>query len=280
MDDKRKYKILYVEQAGTERAGYGDGGDNMGDVGSNRIRAAFSLNNGKRVYFDAESWRPTQEQAQEWNAKCSQGDKLTAGALYIGALSLHYISDNVEENGVKIKPPRNAIAWTREDIRRFINSLGANFSAIVYIPKFPFYAAHAVGIEAARHGNVKCYNYGDEFDTSELRAEIRAFCAQFDSPNKPKQRDVRDDIAYFDTRAYAALSRAARLKYDMMEALDTARLRVERVAAGKSHIDADPSPELAKLIAGAFDIDPTGAGWWDWLTRRTAEGGEYDKKNT
>lgn len=87
-----------------------------------------------------------------------------------------------------------------------------------------------------------------------------------------KTRNKRDDITYFDARARLALIRAAHYKKEMIEALSAARGRVERVAGGKRP-DFEPDAEAVGIISQAFNLDPTGAGWWDWLEKMTAKGG-------
>lgn len=93
---------------------------------------------------------------------------------------------------------------------------------------------------------------------------------------------MREDMMlYFDRHCRGALRIGAETANyeELRRALHFARKRAEDIAAGRIAADYEPDTDAVRAICAGFGLDPTGAGWWAWLTRRTAEGGNNDKTN-
>lgn len=171
-------KVLYFEGAGMPET------DRSGEIGNCRIRTAFTLKNGKKVYFEAMAWKPSDEMIKAYNnAESLQrgkngerylSQKLKPGKIYISVDSLHYITDKTDENGINISDCNESRIifnndlsreWTKSDLLAFVNSLGADFDEVECLPDLAGYRVFADGIkQPQRNGNIKNYNYGDKFD--------------------------------------------------------------------------------------------------------------------
>lgn len=175
-------KVLYFEGAGWEKSEKG------GEIGNCRIRTAFTLKNGKKVYFEAIAWQPDKKMVKAYNEAynkpetLSQGKhgkrflskKLEAGKTYLGVDYLHYITDETDENGINVSDcNENRIKfdddvskeWTKAELLAFVNGLGADFDEVECLPNLAGYRVFADGVpQPQRNGNIKNYNYGDEFD--------------------------------------------------------------------------------------------------------------------
>ena len=157
---------LYFESAGTFRP------EEYGPLNGCRIRTAFQLLNGKRVYFEASRWAPSKEQIKYYNASPENIDIMKPGTAYAAISSLYYITNDIDESGYN-KDDCNAsqinikrsylIEWTKTAILNFINSLGAEFSAVEVLPNLAGYYVHRSPY-SQRGGNIKNYNYGDKFN--------------------------------------------------------------------------------------------------------------------
>ena len=152
---------LYFESAGTFRP------EEYGPLNGCRIRTAFQLLNGKRVYFEASRWAPSKEQIKYYNASPENIDIMKPGTAYAAISSLYYITNDIDESGYN-KDDCNAnrinikrgylIEWTKTAILNFINSLGAEFSAVEVLPDLAGYYVHRSPY-SQRGGNIKNYNY-------------------------------------------------------------------------------------------------------------------------
>lgn len=170
-------KILYFEGAGMPES------DRSGEIGNCRIRTAFTLKNGKKVYFEAMAWKPSEKMRKAYNdaetlqrGKNGQrylSQKLEPGKIYTAVDSLHYITDKTDENGINISDSNDSRIkftedlsreWTKSNLLSFVNSLGADFDGVECLPNLAGYRVFADGIkQPQRNGNIKNYNYGDEF---------------------------------------------------------------------------------------------------------------------
>ena len=147
--------------------------DRSGEIGNCRIRTAFTLKNGKKVYFEAIAWKPSDEMIKAYNnAKTLQrgkngerylSQKLKPGKIYIAVDSLHYITDKTDENGINISDCNESRIifnndlsreWTKSDLLAFVNSLGADFDEVECLPDLAGYRVFADGIkQPQRNGN-------------------------------------------------------------------------------------------------------------------------------
>ena len=138
-------KTLYFEGAGCVP---------RGDLENCRIRTAFTLDNGKKVYLEIMGVEVTKQTA----------------AVYAGFTNVSYIDfchydtgdrDDCQKNrvyrGDGTTVERNArsnFEYTRENLLKFVNSLGASFEAVEILPDLAGYRVHA------DNGG---YNLADEF---------------------------------------------------------------------------------------------------------------------
>ena len=201
---KRTDKILYLENAG---AFYAE--PEYGDLKSCRIRTAFSVKRGKRIYLEASRWTPSKEQLKEWNKQPDKVDTMKPGKAYAVISSLHYITDKIgadgwnvdDENRNRIPVDRlHLIEWNAEALLNFVNSLGAKFSTLETLPKLAGYYVHRSVKDIDRNGNTKNYNYGDEFIYDNARTEqaekIKAYFDDYEKTVMGKR--YPNNSVYFD----------------------------------------------------------------------------------
>lgn len=136
-------KTLYFEGAGCVP---------RGDLENCRIRTAFTLDNGKKVYLEIMGFEVTKHTA----------------AIYAGLTNVTYIDycfyitgdkDDCQKNRIyeedgKTIERQKHFEYNRENLLAFVNSLGASFDAVEILPDLAGYRVHKDG------GG---YNYGDEF---------------------------------------------------------------------------------------------------------------------
>lgn len=151
-------KILYFEGAGmpeTERSG---------DVGNCRIRTAFSLPDGKRVYLEVSAWQPSQLQADYYNERRGSGRMMKAGNLYADIESAFFIANDGiidKDDHPHIKSVDLLFDWSLDGILKIVRSVGGDFDEVVCLPDLAGYSVHATTIQLFTEG--RRYNYGDEF---------------------------------------------------------------------------------------------------------------------
>lgn len=150
-------KVLYFEGAGMPES------DRSGEIGNCRIRTAFTLRDGKRVYLEVGAWKPSQLQADYYNKNCGSGCIMKAGNLYAAIDSAFYIADDyddVNDNRIRI-PEELLFGWSLDGILAIVRYLGGDFDEVVCLPDLAGYTAHAATIQMFTEG--RRYNYGDEF---------------------------------------------------------------------------------------------------------------------
>lgn len=153
-------KKLYFEGAGWSGADI-----SKATVGNCRIRTAFHLDDGRKIYLEIIASEVTKSSP----ASCS-------GLRYAGWVDdCHFIID-ADECGERF--PRRSFApfeYDHAGILQLVNSLGASFDAVEVLPDLSGYRVH---------GDNGSYNYGDEFqpDRELIRAResVDAFIRQRD----------------------------------------------------------------------------------------------------
>lgn len=147
-----KEKILYLEGAGINT-------EDCGDVGNCRIRTAFTNKEGKKIYFEASNG--------------AKNDTII--------WSLHYITDEIEKNGYNtddenkhsIKFDRTICKeWSLENLLKIVQSVGGDFEQVICLPDLAGYRVHKEKRDY-KNGNIKNYNYGDEFYYNAEQTERR-----------------------------------------------------------------------------------------------------------
>lgn len=141
-------KTLYFEGAGLS-----DVEISRATIGNCRIRTAFHLDDGRRMYLEISAAERTKKSAKDvfrWR--------------YTGFVdSLHYITDEVPNDDVNRHsvPISNfqTFEYTEDDILALVNSLGASFTEIKVLPMLGGY--HVFKEKYVRGEDH--YRYGDEF---------------------------------------------------------------------------------------------------------------------
>lgn len=139
----KQSKTLYFEGAGNVP---------RGEVENCRIRTAFTLDNGEKVYLEISGVEVTKH-----TAKSFQGYKNIAFIDHC----FYIVGDRDEPSKFRIyRKDGRAVErqehfeYTHENILQFVNGLGASFEKVVILPDLAGYRVHA------GDGG---YNYGDEF---------------------------------------------------------------------------------------------------------------------
>lgn len=169
-------KVLYFEGAGWSKS------ERAGAIGNCRIRTAFTIKNGKKIYFEASAWMPNNEQRYYYNHNPENVEKMQPGKTYAAITSLHYITDEKDANGYNIsdekvhnierKYYKKLIEWSPESLLAFVRSLGGCFSAVKCLDNLASYRVHK-DKPNYKNGNTNNYNYGDEFDYNAQQTERR-----------------------------------------------------------------------------------------------------------
>lgn len=137
-------KILYFEGAGCVP---------RGDLENCRIRTAFTLDNGKKVYLEVIGFEVTNHTQEMY--------KGFTNVAYIDFC--HYITgdrDDCNKNKVyregrkSVERSDERFEYNRENLLAFVNSLGASFERVEILPDLAGYRVHKGGGE---------YNLADEF---------------------------------------------------------------------------------------------------------------------
>lgn len=145
-------KVLYFDGAGFE-----DADISRATVGNCRIRSAFSLDDGRRVYLELIATQRSEKEkrsAVKWE--------------YTGFVdSCHFITDDEENDDCNRHPfPRESLPASFEysfnGILELVNSLGASFDRIEVLNTLGGYRVFS---DCSGSG-VNAYNYGDEFKSN------------------------------------------------------------------------------------------------------------------
>ena len=157
----------------------------LATVGNSRIRTAFHLDDGRRVYLELIGSRRTKytEYSHPW--------------FYTGFVdSCYAITDdtpNDDCNRHRIKVTPHAFEWSLAGILQVVNKIGASFDAVEIAPD---YAGYRVFRETGMHG--PRYNYGDEFTVDhELAAARAARVAELEEQHKAMFGLEYDDTSYW-----------------------------------------------------------------------------------
>ena len=196
----KRNKTLYFESAG------GFNPTEYGEMNSCRIRTAFSIKNGKRVYFEAHRWTPSKEQVKYWNANPEKVDAMTLGKSY-ACVDMFYITDEIDANGynvddcnahrIKTNERKYLIEWTKAAFVEFVNSFGANFSGIEVLPDLAGYRVFA-DVKDYHHGNTSHYNYGDEFNYNHEQTTRRiAKCEEIRQQDRAKTGERFPSFSFY-----------------------------------------------------------------------------------
>lgn len=172
----KRHNTLYFESAGAFRP------EEYGDLNSCRIRTAFSLSDGRRIYLEMIDWTPSPEQIKYFNAKAVCGAKLERGKAYVAICDIFEITNDIDAYGYNISDENAnqiyidrysyAIEWTKAAVLKFVNSLGADFSDVEVLPNLAGYCVF-VDTPDDHNGNIKNYNYGDEFNYNAAQTAAR-----------------------------------------------------------------------------------------------------------
>lgn len=135
-------KTLYFEGAGCVP---------RGDLENCRIRTAFSLDNGDKVYLEISATECTKH-----TSRIYKGFKNPAHIDH-----LHFIK-GYDEEVVAYKKNGFVFDYTRKNLLEFVNSLGASFDEVIILPDLSGYRVH-------KHGGG--YNFADEFIYNVERTE-------------------------------------------------------------------------------------------------------------
>lgn len=164
-------KTLYFEGAGCVP---------RGDVENCRIRTAFSLDNGKKVYLEITGSEVTKRMAPRFQK--------FKNAAFIDHCHYIYASYDDENDhkvyrgyGTAVERTGNEFEYTHENILKFVNSLGASFDEVVILPDLAGYRVHGKG---------RTYNLGDEFYYDVQRTEQAEKIKKY-YYDKEKEKGVR-----------------------------------------------------------------------------------------
>lgn len=129
-----------------EGAGWSGAERSKETIGNCRIRTAFHLVDGRAVYLEITCCNT------KTNGVCDAYDGYISDCFYITG-----DPDDCNVNSI-IHRRKKHIPYTEESIRKFVNSLGADFDAIVVAPDLGGYRVFS---------ELGYFNYGDEFDYDE-----------------------------------------------------------------------------------------------------------------
>lgn len=135
-------KTLYFEGAGCVP---------RGDLENCRIRTAFSLDNGDKVYLEISSSEYTKHSPQIY-----KGLKNPAHIDHL------YFVKGYDERVMAYEKNGFVFDYNRKNLLKFVNSLGASFDEVVILPDLAGYRVH-------KHGGG--HNFADEFEYNEDRTK-------------------------------------------------------------------------------------------------------------
>lgn len=157
-------KTLYFEGAGWVP---------RGDLENCRIRTAFTLDNGMKLYLEVTGIEVTKGHSSRIKnfTNCAFVDHC------------HYITGGHYDSSESIHPAerRTNFEYNRENLLKFVNGLGASFDEVVILPNLSGHRVHKDG------GG---YNYADEFNfDAERTAQAEKIERYF--YDKEKERGVK-----------------------------------------------------------------------------------------
>lgn len=156
-------KTLYFEGAGCVP---------RGDVENCRIRTAFTLDNGNKIYLEVSGIETTKHTPLYYRnfTNCAFIDHC------------HYIKGCDDENNNTHPSERKTnFEYNKENLLKFVNSLGASFDEVVILPNLAGYRVHKDG------GG---YNFADEFYYDVPRTQQAEKIKQY-YYDKEKERGVK-----------------------------------------------------------------------------------------
>lgn len=145
-------KTLYFEGAGCVP---------RGDLENCRIRTAFHLDNGARVYLELFGTEVTKNMHKSFQQ--FKNAAFIDHCFYItGGKDDCNDSKVYRKDGTAVERSGNTFEYTRENLLAFVNGLGASFEAVEILPDLAGYRVHK-----GRGG----YNFADEFVHDTERTE-------------------------------------------------------------------------------------------------------------
>lgn len=183
-------KTLYFEGAGWSGADI-----SKATIGNCRIRTAFSLDDGRKVYLElsgTERKKTSPKDLYKWQ--------------YTGFVnSAFYITDDTpNDDGNKhriaidkhdIRRTSYTFEWSLAGILELVNTLGASFDAVLVVPDYGGY--HVFREDSAYYGTGH-YNYGDEFQYDAALTARRAAIVE----QKKRENCEKFDQKYDNTNYY------------------------------------------------------------------------------
>jgi hypothetical protein len=148
-------KTLYFEGAGWSGAG-----TSKATVGNCRIRTAFHLDDGQKMYLELTG----SNNAKRWNEEKRKYEK--PSWKYTGyVMECFYITDEIPNDDENKHPLERSktpfwFEYSEEGILALVNSLGASFDAVKVVPDL---GGYRVFPEHRNGRGADSYNYGDEF---------------------------------------------------------------------------------------------------------------------
>lgn len=145
-------KVLYFEGAG-----WSDADISKETIGNCRIRTAFHLDDGRRVYLEIGA-------KQQPKSRRNTAD--ICPWKYTGFVqSCHYITDDMPNDDetkhrIRLMEHNRVFEYVEASILKFVNSLGASFDAVKIVPDLGGFRVFQW--DSGRDGLHK-YNYGDDF---------------------------------------------------------------------------------------------------------------------
>ncbi len=154
-------KTLYFEGAGWSGADI-----SKATIGNCRIRTAFHLDDGRRVYLEITG------NAKTKNSPPCYRWEYTGFATYCFYITDDEPNDDCNKHSIRLTDRRRIFEYTEKAILKLVNSLGASFDAVKVVPDLGGYRVFAS--DRSRRGP-DGYYYGDEFQFDpELNAKREA----------------------------------------------------------------------------------------------------------
>ena len=183
-------KTLYFEGAGWSGAEI-----SKATIGNCRIRTAFSLDDGRRVYLELngnERSKHTPKDLYRW-----QYTGFVWHAFYI---TDENPNDDCNKHRIDIDKHESrrmpfTFEWSLPGILELVNSLGASFDAVLVVPD---YGGYEVFKDCPAGCGTSAYNYGDEFRyDAELAAKRAEIVEQKKRENCEKFHQRYDNTSFY-----------------------------------------------------------------------------------
>lgn len=146
---KKEPKTLYFEGAGWSGADI-----SKATIGNCRIRTAFHLDDGRAVYLEiigSERTKYSSPEVHKW-----QYTGFVDDCFYI---TDEKPNDDCNKHHIRLTDRRRIFEYTEKAILKFVNSLGASFTAVKVVPDL---GGYRVFKERVTDGP-EYFNFGDEF---------------------------------------------------------------------------------------------------------------------